>query len=177
MAVFEETVIFQDSITVVGSAVFYGAVSLPAGFLTDAMVASGANIDADKLEHRHHIGYDQAGGSDVVSATRMLYIARGAATIKKITARVTTAPTGGDKQFTVDVQKAANGSSSWSSLLSTVITFSSADSNNTKEDGTLIGSPVLSAGDALRVVITPSGSTGSQGQGMVVSVHLDESSL
>lgn len=177
MATFEENAVFQGSVIIVGTTTLIGNVTLPADFLTNTMVNTAANIDADKLEHRHHIGYDQAGGSDVVSATRMLYIARGSATIKKITARVTTAPTGGDKQFTVDVQKAANGSSSWSSLLSAVITFSSADSNNTKEDGTLIGSPVLSAGDALRVVITPSGSTGSQGQGVVVSIHVDESSL
>ena len=149
-------------------------VSLPAGLIDDADVSAGAAIDADKLQHRHAISYSQVDGTDVASATQLLFIARAACTVVSVEVRPTTAPTGGDKQFTVDIQKATDGSGSWSTLLSSVVTMSSADSDDTLEAATLIGSPTLVDGDAIRVVVTASGSTGSQGQGVNVTVNLDE---
>ena len=150
------------------------ASTLPAAVVADLNVSATAAIDADKLQHRHALNYAQADGADVVSATQLLHVARAAGTLKSVEVRVTTAPTGGDKQFTVDVQQDSDGGGSWTTQLTGVITMSSADSDDTLEAGTLIGSPTLADGDALRVVVTASGTTGSQGQGVVVTVNLDE---
>jgi hypothetical protein len=53
--------------------------------------------------------------------------------------------------------------------------MSSADVSDTLNDGTLVASPVYSIDDGIRIVITATGSTGSQGQGFVAVAQLDES--
>lgn len=161
-------VVFADDVTFVGTA------ALPDGTVTNAAVNASAAIAASKLVHRYPLSYSQANGADVASQTMLLHVMRAAGEVVSIEARVTTAPTGGDKAFTVDVLKAADGSGSWTSLLSSVITFNSSDSNDTLEVGTLIGSPTLADGNAIRVVVSASGSTGSQGQGLVVTVNVNE---
>lgn len=158
-----------------GSVTFTGTnFVVPDGSITSAEVAAGTNIDADKLQHRHAIYYAQADGADVASETKLMHIARTAATVHSVELRPTTAPTGGDKQYTVDVQEEADAGSSWTSLLSSVITVDNTSVDNTKQNGTLIGTPSVADNAAVRVVVTASGSTGSQGQGFVVVINLDE---
>ncbi len=157
--------------TFTGTVTFTGSTNLPDGSISDDHVNAGAAIDADKLQHRHALNYAQADGSDVVTATQLLHVCRAAGMVVDVEARVTTAPTGGDKQFTVDIQKAVDGGS-FSTILSAVLTFGGSD--NTLQTATLSGTPTLADGDALRVVITASGSSGSQGQGVVVTVNIDE---
>lgn len=165
--------IYNGTATFNSAAVFNGAFSLPDNTVTSGKIPAGANISADKLQHRLVLSHQQKNGTDVISETLLLHIARAVSTIRRVSVRPTTAPTGGDKQYTVDVQKAANGSSSWTSILSAAIVMSSADANDTLNDGTLSGA-TLAIDDALRIVITASGSTGSQGQGFVCVIHCDE---
>lgn len=160
--------------TTIEQLVVSGTVSLPDGGVSNDEINAGASIDSSKLKQRPDMSYAQADGSDVVSETILTRVCRAAGTLVAIEARVTTAPTGGDKQFTVDIQKASDGSGSWSTLLTGVITFASGDSGNTKKAGTAIGTPTTAAGDALRIVVTASGSTGSQGQGLVVTPIYEE---
>ncbi len=160
--------------TFAGDVTFTGQTTLGAGTVTDAMVNAAAAIDADKLQHRHVINYAQVDGTDVISAIQLAYIATAGVTVRDIDVRPTTAPTGGDKAFTVDVMKATDGSSSFGTLLDSVITINSSSVDETLQGGTLISSPVLVNGDGLRIVIATSGSTGSQGQGFVVTITLDE---
>lgn len=174
----QDDLLLRGALDVVGAANFHGTVSLPAGTVTNAAVPANADMDADKLEHRHSKSYVQDGGADIVDATKLIHLARAAGSIKSIKARVTTAPTGGDKQFTVDVQKAADASGVWTSLMTGVITFAAAGSaNDTLKTGVLIATPTFTAGSAIRVVIDASGATGSQGQGLIVEVNIDESGI
>jgi len=163
-------VIFHDAVSIAGQ------LSLPDGSVDNAAfsaVASG-RLATTKQLHRIDFHYDQAPGSDVVTATKLLRIARGAGTVLGIEVRPITAPTGGDRAFTVDLEKAADGSGSWSSLLSSAVTVNSSSTDNTKQSGTLIGNPTVAAGEAIRLSIAASGSTGSQGQGVIVTVWYEE---
>lgn len=135
---------------------------------------TGDPLAGEKAVHRHALRHGIADGTTVASQTQVLFTARAAATLVSVKARCTTAPDGGDRQFTIDVQKAADGSASWSTLLSAVITFADADSDDDTKSATLIGSPNLAADESLRVVITASGSSGTQGAGASVTIELDE---
>lgn len=148
--------------------------TMPAGTVGDDQVKAGAAIDGAKVLHRVPLRYGQADGADVASKTELLHVCRAAGKLVAVDVRVTTAPTGGDKQFTVDVQRASDGSAVWTSLLTGAIAVAAADSDDTKKAGTLITTPTTAAGDALRVVVTASGSTGSQGQGMLVVATYQE---
>lgn len=157
-----------------GDVVFGGTVAFPENTIEDEDVALGANISAQKLEHRHAIHYAQNNGADVVSATQVIHVSRAVGQVISVEVRPTTAPTGGDKQFTVEIEKAADGSNTWTSVLSDPVTVDSGEASHTLITAVLDGTPALADGDALRVVITASGSTGSQGQGVNVTVNLDE---
>lgn len=162
--------IFEDNVT------FQGNTYFPENSIDARAISDDANhrLAAAKQVHRFDLQYQQADGGDVASATQKLRLARGAGTLVAVEVRPTTAPTGGDKQYTVDVQKASNGSASWSSLLNAALAIDATDANETKAAATLAATPTYAAGDALRIVVTASGSTGSQGQGFVVLIALEE---
>lgn len=163
-------VIFHDTVS------FVGTVSIPDGTVDNAAFSSAAadRLATAKQVHRVDLHYDQAPGSDVATATKLLRIARGTGTLLGLEVRPITAPTGGDKAYTVDVQKAANASGSWASMLSAAVTVNSSSVDNTKQSGTVSGTGAVAAGEALRLVVTASGSTGSQGQGLLVTIWYEE---
>lgn len=174
---FQERLICLDDLVVVGDIDARGGVTLPASSITNAMIEDAAEIDVDKLQRRPTILYTQPAGSDVASETKIVHMVAAAGTIRKIRVRPGAAPAGGDKQYTVDVKKAADGSGSFASVLDAVTTITSADTGHTSQDADLVASPTVAADDVLQIVVTASGSTGSQGQGLTVDILIDESGL
>ena len=166
----------EGTVELPGTVTFSGTVYFPAETVTNTgfSTSSSHRLAASKVIHRVDLEYNQINGTDVVSETRVLRICKGAGTFKGVKVRPTTAPTGGDKAFTVDVQTAADASGSWTSILTAVVTVNSSSANNTLQNGTLNGTPVTIADKAIRIVVTASGSTGSQGQGVAVSIHYEE---
>lgn len=148
--------------------------TMPAGSVADDQVKAGAAIDGSKVLQRVPLRYAQANGADVASKTELLHVCRAAGKLIAVEIRVTTAPTGGDKQFTVDVQKASDASGVWTSLLTSVVTIDATDADETRVAGTLVADPSTAAGAAIRVVVTASGSTGTQGQGVLVVATYQE---
>lgn len=148
--------------------------SIPSSSIRNAQVSIDAAIQAEKLEHVKTIRYVQDSGADVVSKTSLLYVCRSVngATVRDFAVTVSTAPTGGDKKFTVDLQKSTGGGA-FASILSAVADISSSDSNRSTEVPTL-SSTALVQGDILQVVVTASGSTGSQAQGAMALLSVDE---
>lgn len=177
MTEFSENVVFRGNVVVVGILQFNGGAEFPSAVVTNAAIVALADIAASKLEHRHAVNYGQDGGTDVVTATKVLHNVRAAGRIKSFSIRPFTSPAGGDKQYTVDLQRAPSGSSSFVTLLSSVVTISSADASNTPQDAVLVGSPAVLVGDAIRVVVTASGSTGTQGQGFQSTINIEESGI
>ena len=146
----------------------------PDGSILDAAIGEFAGIDASKLEQRYAIAYNQADGSDVVTATVPVHIVRGAtATIEDIEVVCVDAPSGaGDKTFTVDVHY-GNASSALATVLSAPISYGTATADLTVVSGTLT-TTALTAADTLVVIVTASGSSGTQGQGLIVNIALSE---
>jgi len=140
--------------------------------ISNAMIEAAAAISATKLEHRYNAKYAQKAGTDVVSETMPVHTCRAAAVVTAIEVVPIVAPTGGDKQFTVNVRK-GNAGGAFATILSAVVTIDQSDASRTVYTAT-INAPNLAAGDTLDVVITASGATGSQGQGVLVNVHVEE---
>ncbi len=157
-----------------GEVTFSGPVNLPPLTIRNAAISSTAGIETGKMIHRHALRYSQANGSDVVSVTELLHVARAGGEILSVEVRPTTVPTGGDKQYTVDVLTAPNGSNTWTSVLTAAITVDSGETDHALIAGAVPDSTTYDDGDAIRVVVTASGSTGSQGQGFVVTVNINE---
>lgn len=118
----------------------------------------------------------QADGSDVASVTEQLHIARKAGTVVAVEVQCIDAPSGGDKQFTVDIRKYDDGAPTPATILYEAITIDSTISDGEVVAGTITDT-TYSDGDGFVVVVTASGSTGTQGQGLSVVVWFAEQPL
>lgn len=159
-----------------GNVNFGGTVNLPSGTLTDTMVSASAAIAATKQVGRMSYTHAQYAGTDVVTRTEEIAIARATSStsgsILTFSATCSTAPTGGDKAFTVDLKR-STGAGAFASILSAVLTFNSTKTSRVVYTATL-SSTTFTVGDIFQVVVTTSGSTGSQGQGLLCQLWLDE---
>jgi hypothetical protein len=130
-------------------------------------------ITRKKSIHQFPLVYAQSTAAVIASATVPIHIAYDDGTVIGVEVVALTAPTGGDKAFTVDVKK-GNQATPAATILNSVITV-----NSTKADReVVVGSLATTAyadGDFLEVVVTASGSTGTQGTGLVVVVTVAES--
>lgn len=167
------TDLIRSDINFTGNVSFGGTVYLPNASVGNANIPAGAGIDASKVNGRHMIRHAQKNGTAVVTETMMVHVAYLAGTILQFAVRPRAKPTGGDLAFTVDLQSAPNGSNTWTSHLSAAVSVSSADTDDTIKLGTL-SDTTYAAGDTLRIVITTSGSTGTQGQGVICELVIDE---
>jgi len=144
---------------------------------SDANIKTGADIDADKLEHRVHAIHQVPDGTDVAATSGdgiPIYtcVRTNGATIKNVHVVCPDAPEGGDKTFTVDIKKASAGSAA-ATVLAAVVTYPAETPDYTVRVG-MVTSANLANGDTLLVSVAVSGTTGNQGQGLLVSVVLDE---
>lgn len=148
------------------------SINYPAESIGDADIEQDAAIQATKVIHQHAIHYDQAAGADIVAQTRIVHTFRDDAEIIAVDVVLSTAPTGGNKQLTVDA-KLGNQSTAFASILTGVITVDSSKANREVVAG-VVNTTAAVAGDTLEIVVAVSGSTGSQGQGLSVTVWIRE---
>jgi hypothetical protein len=156
----------------------FSTIQITTPCITDAMIAVAAKISASKLQHQHALHHSQANGVDVASETKLAHIVLGATGVVtavqvSCAAKPTGTSAGTDKKFTVDVQVGSNGVG-FTSIMTGVITIDQTIANLQVVSGALIPTPALVAGQTMRVVITASGSTGTQGQGMTVTITTNE---
>lgn len=155
-----------------GDVQFTGTIGLPTGSITSAMIASAANVAEAKLQHRIHVQYNVADGADLTTVIMPVFLAYKGCTVLAVQAMCIDVCEGGDKKFTVDVLKSTAGGAA-ASILTAALDFA-GKTDLTTYSATLSGTPTLIATDMLQVTITVSGSTGNQGQGLIVDIVLKE---
>jgi hypothetical protein len=146
---------------------------IPAGTITNAMVAAGAAIEAAKLEHQHQVPYSQGGAATAVADRRMIHRVYGAtgSVLKFSASAVVKMTDGGSDDFSVTIDLKKNGSS----ILTTPIVLdkSTLTANYLDVDGMLSASS-LAAGDVLEVTVAVAGSVGTQAIGVYANTVLRE---
>ncbi len=146
----------------------------PLSGIFDAAISSLANIDAGKMRHQHAIHYEQALGADVVAESKVVHVVHGTpsdpaeSVISGVNVVASSAPTGGDKVLTVDIQ-VGNESTGYSTVLSAPIAYGQAQVNREVVAG-VISAGQIAQGDSILVVVATSGSSGSQAQGLNVTI-------
>lgn len=161
------TMIVPDNLSVRGTVVAT-SISLTSASITSAMIAAGANINADKLEHRHVITHGQDNAA-AAAQERVVHVVKGTTgLIESVSVGSIVAATG-DSTVTIDVEK--NGTS----VLSSAVTLNSSSAALTEIAATVDGAQDdLAAGDILSIVITVSAGTGTLPTGVFVNITLDE---
>jgi hypothetical protein len=153
-----------------GGASFPGGATFPNGSVDDASVAVGAAIDEAKVNHRKQAIYTTGAAVEAAAATQVVYCAYRSCTVLGVKGVAVTAAAGGDKKATIDVKKSTAGGA-FASILTAAFDLPNGGTDLVPVDGTLSGTPTLVADDLLEVVVTVSGSTGTQNEG--VSVFID----
>jgi len=168
-----ERIKIGGDLLVLGTATFAN-VNLPDDCVGDDQIEEAADLDASKLEHQFPITYSQADGSDIVAAIVPIYTCRGTtAEVIDVEVVCIDAPEGGDKKFTVDIKKCDQSTPTPATILTAVVDYSSTQADCEVEVAT-ISDADLTDGDTLVVVVAVSGSTGNQGQGLIVNVWIRE---
>jgi hypothetical protein len=135
------------------------------------MVSASAAIAAAKIIHEIVVPYFQADGADIAATAFIPLITINGAGCTLISADVVCidAPEGGDKKFTVDVKTCTQASPTPASIL-----YEPVEYDNTKADCE-IATGVITSGDiadntTVGIDVDVSGSTGNQGQGLIVTL-------
>lgn len=152
---------------------FLTAPSLPAGSIDNAGIEAAAGIAASKVVHQFPLRHTQLDGADVVAATELVHIARGAGELLGVSVVCDAVPDGGDKSVSVDVQKSTGGAA-FATMLDATIDVDSGETDLTPIDGVVVSSNTYAADDVLAFVVTVAGSTGTQAQGLCVTAWVRE---
>jgi hypothetical protein len=158
-----QTIIPND--VVIGGTLAANTITLSANSVTDAKVASAADIAATKLRHQHRAMWQQP-NTAATAETRVLHLAYGDGDIISVKAGSIAAAIG-DSTVTIDIKK--NGTT----ILSGTIQLDNANSAYVAEAGSL---SVLTfvAGDVLTAHITISAGSGTLPTGVYVAVTVNE---
>jgi len=146
----------------------------PAGSIdnTAFSTSSTKRLAATKADHQKHITWRVGDGfaSAVAVTDEIIHIAQGAGTIIAAYVRNEAAPTGGDKDYTVDILKAVDASGTYATILSSAI---ASPADNTVGSGTL-STTTFAQYDSFKLDINATGSTGTNGVGVTVCLILNE---
>lgn len=151
---------------------FAGVVDLPASTIDEAALKPGALIPAAKVVARFAKDHRQAAGADVAAKTELIHIAGYAGIVKSVEAAIDSAITG-DNTVTVDLKKSSGGGA-FASVLTAALVINSATAVRTAVAAVLdAAKDDYAAGDVFEVVVSVTG-TGTQAQGLVVTVFFEE---
>lgn len=140
--------------------------TLPDGNVTNAKVASGADLGAEKMEHLHVLTGAQP-NTAAADETRAVHVVHGATGTILAFEAGSIAIAVGDATCTVDLKK--NGTT----VLTAPITLDSSSANRVAQAGTLSVTSLVD-GDLLEVVVDGTIGTGTLPTGVYWSVKLKE---
>lgn len=140
----------EGDLIVTGALVAQGGFTPANGSIDDDAVASGTNIDADKLQHRHTCGTGFQWPASTLK--EVIFVAERSGTITGFHAMLE--DTGTNTSIAFDFKK--NGST----ILTGVVTITHAASDRAVSDGTLASSTFV-AGDVFTAHMAVTSSTGA----------------
>lgn len=147
------------------------SVTLPSSSVSNSQVAAGAAIAASKLEGEYKYNYSQTGA--VANTTQYFNVVRGTTgEIVAIEVALTEVIPSGDKTVTIDLQN-GDASTAFTTVLSGTIALNSSSVLRTPVAGTITSGDTAD-GDILKLTVTTGGSTGTDPEGLVISVILRE---
>lgn len=135
---------------------FTGNLTLDGGSVVNETIASGAAIDADKMQHVYKAGtnFGFAIGATPTTREEIVFVGSTTGTIRTFNALLNV--DGSSTSITFDLKK--NGSS----ILTSVITITNSTGDRVVTSAT-ISNTAVADGDVFSIAMTVSSSTGAQG--------------
>lgn len=143
--------------------------TIPSGTITNDSVKSDAKIAGSKMQQTRQYNHSQA-GANIAAATEYFSIVTGTTgTLVSIEAAILETAAGGDRTVTIDLQKSTGGGA-FATVLSSTIQLDSGNTIRVLEAGAISATGLVD-GDILKLIVTVGGTTGTQPQGLVVTVN------
>ena len=155
-----------------------GVLRVKLGSLSDGDFSPNANqrLTIGKRRHRIPVRLRLTGGTNVTALSKIVHIAGGAGVVAGVVVTPSTAPTGGDLKWTVDVLKSTGGGALASILPGGTPMDVDSTAANFRRIAVEVNTLAYVDDDLFQIVVAVSGSTGSQGQGGEITLWLDEAS-
>lgn len=151
-----------------------GSMEAPANSVGNNAIQGDAGIEATKVVHRFTVEYNkQVPGTAIVADTIGIHIARAVGKIREIEAAIIGA-IATDVSRTVDIDlKKSTLTGAFASIMSSTIQFTNASALRTVTTGS-INSEDFIAGDIFELTVAVAGGAGSQAQGLIVTITVEE---
>ncbi len=155
-----------------GNWTFTGTVTLPTQSVDENNIKTAARLPADNLVARFARGHSQVSGTAVTAKTELVHVAKYAGIVTDVIVAIDDAITG-DNTVVVDIKKSTGGAA-FATILSSTLTINSSSAAQTAIAATIDATKDdYVAGDVFEVVVTVAG-TGTQAQGLNVTIFFEE---
>jgi len=156
-----------------------GSISLPNSSIDNDAISPDINkrIDATKQQHQHELHFIIDHTVEITAIKQSIHTIRGfSGKIIGVDVVTPLAPVGpGDKLFTVDVLKSNQAAPTLVSVLSSLIQVDDTEFNYEVHLGTINASQAdVDDGDTLTIDVAVSGTSGTQAQGLIVTLTIRE---
>jgi len=136
-------------------------------------IDADAEIDCNKLCQERIFRYNQVTGTNVVAnAGEGIYISPAVGQVISVEAMVTGTAATGDRSISIDVKK-GNTANAYATVLSAPIVLDIGNALRTLE-AAAVAANTISVGDSLLMTVAVGGSTGTQPQGLLVTIKTRE---
>ena len=162
-----------------GAVGFTGDVTIQNGQLGDLALSETAakRVAAKKVWQLQQFGYSSESLSNAIGSTidKHIHTAKGKGTVKRVSVVIEVAPSASGYTYTVDLKKAVDGSTTYNTILSSTLTINDSTAVGTELTLSLDSTKVeYDAKDRFELEVIRSGSSGTEGQGLSVVVHAEE---
>lgn len=162
---FDDDIYFRVDVT------FNKSVALPDGTVSAADIKASAGIETTKLEGEHQYTFSKTG--TLTTTTEYFAVIKGSAgAMEAIECVLNEVIPDGDKTITIDVQR-SRSAAAYATILSATVVLDSANVLRTIETG-VFSDPVVQDGDLLKLTLTTGGSSGTDPEGVCVSIKWRE---
>jgi len=164
-----------DDFNFQGAVTFSGGVTLPAGSVLNAGIGANAAIEVTKMRHRYKEILNIGSTIEVTAILFPVATIEAAGSIESFEVFPPSVPTPSPDTigYSIDLEKSTGGST-FVSILAAALTIGASDTDKVIRAATITTS-TLSDGDALQIRVLLTGSSGTQGKGMVATARWNES--
>lgn len=143
----------------------------PSASITNNAIQAAAGIAYTKVQQKVLVTKELFEAATAITAlNQTIFVADAAGVLLGFTASIELDTTGADRTVTVDLEKASDGSATWTTVLTSTIGFADGETAGTQKSAT-INTTAFVAGDRFRAKVTVGGAAGNQAKGLTVRLR------
>ena len=168
--------VIRGDVQFTGKVTFADDVVLPNEVVGNESIDSDSPLDTSKTIHRFVVPYRQNNGANIAAATFALATLNNlnGGRISRITATITGVKATGDRQVSIAVSSVSTPGGSPAAIADTVMLDAATDLYDPTDITITDDTTLYAQGTTFICAVTVSGSTGTQPQGLLIEMQIDQ---